>query len=90
MRDRKHPNHVCRPARHCDLDPVKPSTDWIPLQVTPNLTKKIEAYLACDKPKIGWCLLCNSPIESEVDFIPETNTHNCPEGIRFHGGCNQP
>lgn len=32
----------------------------------------IEAYLAYDKPKVGWCLLCNSPIESSDDFIPGT------------------
>jgi hypothetical protein len=40
-------------------------------------------------PKVGWCLLCDGPIVSEDDFIPETNTHNCAEGQRFereHGG----
>jgi hypothetical protein len=43
----------------------------------------MEAWLAYDKPKIGWCLFCNNPIETEDDLIPETNTHNCPEGRRL-------
>ena len=30
--------------------------------------------------RVGWCLLCNAPIRSEADLIPESNTHNCEEG----------
>jgi hypothetical protein len=87
--DHEHPKRVCRPVRHRDQDRVKPDKDWVPLHVAPDLMETIEAYLACDKPKVGWCLLCNSPIESEDDFIPDTNTHNCPEGLRFHEGCKE-
>jgi hypothetical protein len=32
---------------------------------------------------VGWCLLCDGSIRSEKDLIPETNTHNCPEGLRL-------
>jgi hypothetical protein len=86
--DRKHPNRACRPIRHHDR--VKPGGGGVPLQVPPNLIETIEAYLAYDKPKVGWCLLCGSPIESEADFISNTNTHNCPEGLRFHEGHIEP
>ena len=90
MPDRKHPKRVCRSVRHRDQDRVKPDKDWVPLRVPPNLGRTIEVYLAYEKPKVGWCLLCNSAIEREDDFIPETNTHNCAEGLRFHRECNEP
>ena len=91
MLDRKHTKRVCRPVHHRDHGRVKTTDkDWVPLHVLPNLTGTIEAYLAYDKPKVGWCLLCNSPIESEDDFIPETNTHDCAEGLRFHEGRKEP
>jgi hypothetical protein len=64
-------------------EPVRVGPDWGPLQVPANLENMLEAWLAYDKPKIGWCLLCDSPIESEHDLIQETNTHNCPAGRRL-------
>ena len=82
MPDRKYPRPVRCSARHRTHE--HPDKDWVPLQVPPNLMEIIEAYLTYDKPKVGWCLLCNSPIESEDDFIPETDTHNCAKGRRFH------
>lgn len=86
--DRKHPKRVRCSARHRTPDQVSPEKDWVPLHVPPNMMEAIEAYLEYDKPKVGWCLLCNSPIDSEDDFISETDTHNCAEGLRFHQGCN--
>jgi hypothetical protein len=82
--DHKNPKRVCRLVRHRDPERVKPGSDWVSLQMPPNLMETIEAFLAYEKPKVGWCLLCGSPIESEADFIPNTNTHSCPEGLRFH------
>lgn len=90
MPERKHPKRICRSVRHRDQERVKPGEDWRPLNVPPNLIETIDAYLANDKPKVGWCLLCNSPIESEDDFIPQTNTHNCAEGLCFREGREEP
>lgn len=58
--------------------------NWVPLQNTPNLEETLDDYAAYDGPKVGWCLLCNSPIQSDADFIPQTNTHNCAQGRRLH------
>lgn len=85
----KYQSRACRRARHRDQKQVKSGKDWIPLQVPPSLMETIEANFAYDKPKVGWCLLCNSPIETADDFIPETNTHSCPEGLRLHEGCKE-
>jgi hypothetical protein len=47
-----------------------------------NITEMLDAWASCPEENVGWCLLCNGPIFSEKDMIPETNTHGCPEGIR--------
>jgi hypothetical protein len=88
--DRNHPKRVCRSVCHRNREQVKPDKDWVPLREPPTLMGTIEASLAYDKLKVDWCLLCDSPIESEADFIPETNTNNCAEGLRFHEGCKDP
>jgi hypothetical protein len=54
--------------------------DWVPIEFPPNLMEMMEAWLTTDEPNVGWCFLCNRPIKCEDDLIPETNTHNCPEG----------
>ena len=38
----------------------------MPLRVPPNLTEMVETCFKYDKRKVGWCLLWNNPIESEV------------------------
>lgn len=63
---------------------MTPGEDWVSLQVPANLAEKLKSYVACSKPNVGWCLLCGCAIESETDFIPNTTTHNCPEGLRLH------
>jgi hypothetical protein len=55
----------------------------VPIQFPPNSLDMLEAWTTSDEPNVGWCLLCNRPIESESDLIPETNTHDCPEGRAF-------
>jgi hypothetical protein len=32
---------------------------------------------------VGWCLLCDGPIRSEKEMIKNSNTHNCPEGLKL-------
>lgn len=88
--DRKRSKRSCRSVSQRDQDPVKPSKDWVPLQMAPDLIERMEAYLENDKAKVGCCLLCNSRIESADDFITGTNTHTCPEGLRFEEGRKEP
>ena len=57
--------------------------DWVPIEFPPNLMDMMEAWRTSTEPNIGWCLLCNRPIECEDDLILETNTHDCPEGRVF-------
>jgi hypothetical protein len=54
--------------------------DWVPLEVPDNLDEIFEAMASYSGEIVGWCLLCNSPIHSESDFIPETSTHDCAAG----------
>jgi hypothetical protein len=57
--------------------------DWVPLKFPPNLKEMTEAWIASTEPSVGWCLLCNRPIKSKNELIPQTNTHDCPEGRTF-------
>jgi len=57
--------------------------DWVPIQWPENLDEMLEDMNRSRESRVGWCLLCNSPIRSEDDFIPNTNTHNCEAG-RLH------
>lgn len=57
--------------------------DWVPIEFPPNLVEMMEAWRTSAEPNVGWCLLCNRPIKCEDDLIPETNTHDCPEGRAF-------
>ena len=38
---------------------------------------------SCPEENVGWCLLCDGPIRSAQDLIPNTNTLNCPEGLKL-------
>jgi hypothetical protein len=49
-----------------------------------NLWEMLGHWEDCSEENVGWCLLCDHPIRSEADMIPEINTHACPEGIRFN------
>jgi hypothetical protein len=57
--------------------------DWVPIEFPPNLMEMMEAWITSTEPNVGWCLLCNRPIKCKDDLIPDTNTHDCPEGRAF-------
>ena len=86
-REGKRTNRPCRSVRQPKLsqpeEPVQPGADWVPLQPPNNMEEMLLNWANYQGPKVGWCLLCDQPILREEDFIPETNTHNCPEGQRF-------
>ena len=52
----------------------------VPIQIPENFGEMLQDMASSDEPCIGWCLLCNSPIRSEADMIPQTNTHKCKAG----------
>lgn len=91
MRDRKdgkgmnqRSRTVGRSEPNWPEQPAQPETDWVPLELPSNIEETLSHWAEYAGPKVGWCLLCDQPILREEDFIPETNTHNCPEGQRFH------
>jgi hypothetical protein len=55
----------------------------VPILFPANLEEMLDNWVACPDENVGWCLLCDSPIRSEKDLIQETNTHNCPEGLKL-------
>ena len=57
--------------------------DWVPVQIPDNFDEMLEAFANYSEERIGWCLLCNSPIRSEADLISNTNTHDCEAGRAF-------
>lgn len=57
--------------------------DWVPIQIPDNLDEMFADMAASDEPRVGWCLLCNSPIRNEADFLENSNTHNCEAGRAF-------
>lgn len=57
--------------------------DWIPVKVPDTLDEMLMARADSTEPNVGWCLLCNSPIRTEAEFIPDTNTQDCEAGGMF-------
>jgi hypothetical protein len=55
----------------------------VPIRFPPNLMEMLENWENCPEENVGWCLLCDGPIRNEADMIPDSNTHNCPEGLRL-------
>jgi hypothetical protein len=55
----------------------------VPVKFPPNLEEMLENWETCADENVGWCLLCDGPIRAEEDLIENTNTHNCPEGLRL-------
>jgi hypothetical protein len=65
--------------------------DWVPLNFSEQTLETIEHWMISDRPGVGVCLLCGGTINTEVNFIPGTNTHDCLEGWAFeveHGLCD--
>jgi hypothetical protein len=48
-----------------------------------NIEEMLENWESCPDENVGWCLLCDGPIRTGQDLIENTNTHNCPEGLRL-------
>jgi hypothetical protein len=58
--------------------------DWVPIKLPPpEVEEKLGNWFASRRGDVGFCLLCGSPIKSEADFIPNTNTHSCAQGLAF-------
>jgi len=57
--------------------------DWVPLEVPDNLDEMFEAMTRYSGEKIGWCAMCNGPIHSDSDLLPETGAHDCEGGRAF-------
>jgi hypothetical protein len=54
--------------------------DWVRPEIPDNLDEMFEAMNSYSGEKVGWCVLCNSPIISESDLLPETSAHDCAAG----------
>ena len=57
--------------------------DWVPVKFPENFDQMMEDMANSNEPRIGWCLLCNSPIRTVADLIPGSNVHNCEAGSSF-------
>jgi hypothetical protein len=57
--------------------------NMVPIQFPPNMMEMLHNWQLCPDESVGWCLLCDGPIRSAQDLIPNTNTHNCPEGLKL-------
>jgi hypothetical protein len=60
---------------------MKKKKKMVPVRFPPNLMEMLDNWESCPDENVGWCLLCDGPIHSEKDLIPNSNTHNCPEGL---------
>lgn len=54
------------------------------LEFPPNIDDMLLNWASSSENKIGWCLLCDSPIQEEADLIPGTHTHKCEAGRALH------
>jgi hypothetical protein len=52
----------------------------VPIDFQPTVHEMAEKFFAHRGEVLGWCLLCDSPIRTEQEFIPGTDTHNCQRG----------
>jgi hypothetical protein len=41
-----------------------------------SIAEMIDNWKSCPDEDVGWCLLCDGPIRSENDIMPNSNTHN--------------
>jgi hypothetical protein len=57
--------------------------NMVPIEFPDDLEQMLDDWASCAEENVGWCLLCDSPIRSEKDLIPNTNTHNCAQGLRL-------
>lgn len=64
--------------------------DWVPVQVPKNLEEMYTRWKDYQSQCVGWCLLCDQPIVSEDDLIPNSNAHNCARGRALEAEHTQP
>ena len=57
--------------------------EWVPIRCPENLDDMIETMASFTEEKVAWCLLCNQPIRTQADFVPNTHTHNCEAGRKL-------
>jgi hypothetical protein len=62
----------------------------VPNQFPPNIMEMLDNWETCPDENVGWCLLCDGPIRTAQDLIENTNTHNCPEGIKLESRLRRP
>lgn len=62
------------------------SNDHLRMKIPANIDEMILKWASSTEDSIGWCLLCDSPIPSEDDMIPGTNTHDCEAGQALDAG----
>jgi len=55
----------------------------VPVQFRQNIVEMVENWESCPYENVGWCLLCDGPIHSAPCLIENSNTHNCPEGVKL-------
>jgi len=53
------------------------NNDWVPLKLPDSLCDMVDSWQEYEGPSVGWCLVCNSSIESEANMIEGTNDHMC-------------
>lgn len=53
---------------------------WVPIQFPDNLDQMFQNWSDSEELNVGWCLLCDQPIRSAADLIPDTSTHDCSAG----------
>jgi hypothetical protein len=66
---------------------------WVPLDRNQSWEQIEEMFMHWQdsmEDNIGWCLLCDNPIYTVDDMIPQTNTHNCDAGRALRAGSQRP
>jgi len=80
MKKQRTPKKVRRTENPVQSDKGQHPEGWVPINVPEDLEEMFQHWVDSEEPNVGWCLLCDSPIRSEADMIPNTNSHNCEAG----------
>jgi hypothetical protein len=60
-----------------------PNDKTTEIQFPENIIEIINEWASSIERGVGVCLLCGCVIQTEAEFIPGTNTHNCSAGRSF-------
>jgi hypothetical protein len=52
----------------------------IEIRFPENIIEIVKEWASSIDHGVGVCLLCGEVIHAEAEFIPGTNTHDCPAG----------